>query len=46
VLGFLCCSYLLCESGATNWERFLIWLLIGLVIYFAYGRRRSRLRHA
>jgi amino acid transporter len=43
VLGFLSCSYLLCESGTSNWERFLIWLLLGLVIYFIYGRRKSRL---
>jgi APA family basic amino acid/polyamine antiporter len=43
VLGFLCCSYLLCESGTTNWERFLLWLLIGLVIYFLYGKRKSKL---
>ena len=45
VLGFLCCSYLLCESGTTNWERFLIWLVAGLVIYFLYGRRKSKLNH-
>lgn len=43
VLGFLCCTYLLCESGTSNWERFLIWLVIGIVIYFAYGRKRSKL---
>lgn len=43
VLGFLCCSYLLCESGTSNWERFLIWLVIGLVVYFLYGRKKSRL---
>lgn len=43
VLGFLCCSYLLCESGTSNWERFLLWLLIGLVVYFLYGRKRSKL---
>lgn len=44
VLGLLSCSYLLCESGATNWERFLVWLLIGLVIYFLYGAKHSKLR--
>jgi len=43
VLCFLCCSYLLCESGTSNWERFLLWLLAGLVIYFLYGRKKSKL---
>lgn len=43
VLGFLCCTYLLCESGTSNWERFLVWLVIGLVIYFLYSRRKSKL---
>jgi hypothetical protein len=43
VLGFLCCSYLLCESGTSNWERFLVWLVVGLVVYFLYGRKKSKL---
>ena len=43
VLGFLSCTYLLCESGTSNWERFLLWLLIGMIIYFLYGIRKSRL---
>jgi basic amino acid/polyamine antiporter, APA family len=43
VLGFLCCSYLLSESGVSNWERFLIWLVVGLLVYFLYGARHSRL---
>ena len=43
VLGFLSCSYLLCESGTTNWERFLIWLVVGLIIYFLYGKKNSKL---
>ncbi|GAA4460606.1 hypothetical protein GCM10023093_03570 [Nemorincola caseinilytica] len=43
VLGFLCCTYLLCESGVSNWERFLIWLVIGLVVYFLYGAKHSKL---
>jgi len=46
VLGFLSCTYLLCESGTSNWERFLIWLLIGFAVYFTYGYRRSKLRAA
>lgn len=43
VLGFLSCAYLLCESGVSNWERFLIWLVLGLLVYFLYGRKHSRL---
>lgn len=43
MLGFLSCTYLLSESGTTNWERFLLWLLIGLAVYFLYGARHSRL---
>jgi amino acid transporter len=43
VLGFLCCTYLLSESGTTNWERFLIWLVVGLALYFVYGYNHSKL---
>jgi len=43
IIGFLSCTYLLCESGTTNWQRFLVWLLVGLVIYFFYGARHSKL---
>lgn len=43
VLGFLCCTYLLSESGTTNWERFLLWLVIGLGVYFLYGSKNSKL---
>jgi amino acid transporter len=43
VLGMLSCSYLLCESGTSNWERFLVWLIVGFIVYFAYGYRNSKL---
>ncbi|HZH64289.1 MAG TPA: amino acid permease [Flavisolibacter sp.] len=43
VLGFTSCFYLMAQESATNWERFLIWLVIGLVIYFTYGYKNSRL---
>ncbi|MFN8310210.1 MAG: amino acid permease [Chitinophagales bacterium] len=43
LLGLLSCAYLLSESGATNWERFAIWLIIGLVCYFLYGKSHSKL---
>ena len=43
VLGLLSCLYLMTELGYTNWLRFLIWLSIGLVIYFSYGYHKSQL---
>ncbi len=46
VLGLLTNLYLMSELGITNWMRFLIWLVIGLVLYFAYGMRHSRLLKA
>lgn len=42
-LGLLSCAYLMTELGITNWERFGIWLLIGLLIYFFYGYKHSKL---
>jgi APA family basic amino acid/polyamine antiporter len=41
VLGLLSCLYLMTEMGYTNWLRFLIWLVIGLVIYFSYSYKNS-----
>ena len=45
VLGLASCFYLMTELGYTNWLRFLIWLVIGLVIYFLYSRKHSKLTH-
>ncbi len=44
VTGLLINLYLMSELGLTNWLRFFIWLVIGLVIYFIYGYRHSKLR--
>ncbi len=43
VLGLLSCLFLMTEMGLSNWLRFTVWLLIGLVIYFTFGRRHSKL---
>ena len=45
VLGLLTNLYLMSELGVTNWLRFGIWLAIGLVLYFSYGSKNSRLNH-
>lgn len=44
LLGVLINLYLMSELGVTNWLRFLIWLAVGLVIYFTFGRKHSKMR--
>jgi len=46
VLGLLTCLYLMSQLGITNWTRFVIWLVVGLAIYFLYSRKSSKLRDA
>jgi len=43
VLGLLTCFYLMTQLGITNWTRFLLWLVVGLAIYFLYSRTSSKL---
>ena len=43
-LGLASCFYLMTELGYTNWMRFLIWLIVGLTIYFMYSRHHSKLK--
>jgi amino acid transporter len=43
ILGLLSCLYLMTELGITNWLRFGLWLLAGLIIYALYGYRNSKL---
>jgi APA family basic amino acid/polyamine antiporter len=41
VMGILCCLLLMFSLPAENWARLFVWLAVGLVIYFAYGRKHS-----
>ena len=43
VLAILSCLWLMVNLSVQTWLRFAIWLLIGFVIYFAYGMKHSRL---
>jgi APA family basic amino acid/polyamine antiporter len=43
VLGIITCGSMIYGLGWTNWLRLAIWLVIGLVLYFGYGRSHSRL---
>ncbi|GAA1395591.1 amino acid permease [Luteococcus peritonei] len=44
ILSAIICSYLMLNLAIETWARFVIWLAIGLVVYFAYGYRKSRVR--
>jgi len=43
ILSAVICGYLMLNLSVETWLRFLIWLAIGFVIYFAYSRSHSRL---
>src|SRR6516225_1411330 len=43
ILGVVVCGAMIYGLGWTNWARLLVWLVIGLVFYFTYGRSHSRM---
>ncbi|WP_433744354.1 amino acid permease [Falsibacillus pallidus] len=43
ILAIVFCGFLILQLGAATWIRFVIWLGIGLIIYFVYSRKHSKL---
>jgi APA family basic amino acid/polyamine antiporter len=43
-LGVIVCGAMIYGLGWTNWARLLVWLVIGMIFYFGYGRSHSRLQ--
>jgi len=44
LMGVITCLYLLTGMSKSNWAWFIGWLALGLIIYFAYGYKKSKLR--
>jgi len=45
LLGVASCIFLMTGLPGITWIRFIVWLIIGLVVYFSYGIRHSLLHH-
>ena len=45
IAGILVCLLLMAGLPGATWLRLVIWMAIGLVVYFSYGRRHSVLQH-
>jgi APA family basic amino acid/polyamine antiporter len=43
-LGVLFNGYMMLALGWVNWVRLIVWLLIGLIVYFTYGQKHSRVQ--
>ncbi|MGI8401117.1 MAG: amino acid permease [Gemmatimonadaceae bacterium] len=46
ILGILICGYMMTSLPWATWERLIVWMAIGLVIYFTYSRSHSKLARA
>ncbi|HZV98578.1 MAG TPA: amino acid permease [Methylophilaceae bacterium] len=46
VLGILSCGALMTFLPTATWHRFIAWIILGIVVYFTYSRRHSRLKWA
>ncbi|HET9409367.1 MAG TPA: amino acid permease [Candidatus Sulfotelmatobacter sp.] len=44
ILGIVANGYMMYKLGWVNWARLIIWLVIGLVVYFTYGQKHSRVQ--
>jgi APA family basic amino acid/polyamine antiporter len=46
ILSALICVYLMVNLSLETWLRFVVWMVLGFVVYFAYSQRNSRVGRA
>jgi APA family basic amino acid/polyamine antiporter len=46
ILGILICGYMMVNLPSDTWTRLLVWMALGIAIYFLYGRSHSRIGRA
>jgi len=44
VMGILVCLYLMYSLPTESWIRLFIWMALGVIIYFIYGKKHSKVR--
>jgi len=45
ILGIATCLFMMVFLPGDTWLRLIIWLLIGVIIYFGYSAKKSKLRN-
>ena len=43
IMGVMMCAYMMIEIPLVSWKWFVVWMILGLIIYFLYGYRNSKL---
>ncbi len=46
ILGVVVCVIMMASLPKESWERLAIWMIIGVAIYYLYGKNRSKIRNA
>jgi APA family basic amino acid/polyamine antiporter len=46
ILGILICGYMMYSLPGPTWERLVVWMVLGLIVYFTYSRSHSKLARA
>lgn len=46
ILGVVVCVIMMASLPKESWERLAIWMIVGVIIYYLYGKKRSKIRNA